>query len=58
MVSTIMVFLSMVEVVYTAYLSTDNRLEKARVIDRKARWIAPLIYMVLTIEVLFVRFWI
>ncbi len=58
MASTIMVFLSMVEVVYTAYLSTDNRLEKARVIDRKARWIAPLIYMVLTIEVLFVRFWI
>ena len=58
MASTIMVFLSMVEVVYTAYLSTDNRLEKARMIDRKARWIAPLIYMVLTIEVLFVRFWI
>jgi len=58
MASTIMVFLSMVEVVYTAYLSTDNRLEKARVIDRKARWIAPLIYMVLTIEVLVVRFWI
>jgi hypothetical protein len=49
--STIMVFLSMVEVVYTAYLSTNNRLEKARMIDRKARWIAPLIYMVLTAEI-------
>ena len=56
--STIMVFLSMVEVIYTAYLTTNNRLEKARMIDRKARWVAPLIYFVLTAETLFIRFWI
>jgi cadmium resistance protein CadD (predicted permease) len=56
--STIMVFLSMVEVIYTAHLSTHNQLEKARVIDRHARWVAPLIYIVLTTETLFIRFWI
>ncbi len=56
--STIMVFLSMVEVIYTAYLTTNNHLEKARMIDRKARLVAPLIYLVLTAETLFIRFWI
>jgi hypothetical protein len=56
--STIMVFLSMVEVIYTAYLSTNNQLEKARVIDRRARWIAPLIYIVLVTETLIIRLWI
>jgi hypothetical protein len=56
--STIMVFLSMVEVIYTAHLSTHNQLEKARLIDRHARWVAPLIYIVLTTETLFIRFWI
>jgi hypothetical protein len=56
-VSTIMVFLSMVEVIYTAYLSTNNRLEKARMIDRKARWIAPLTYFVLMAATLFIRIW-
>jgi len=56
--STLMVFLAMVEVIYTTYLSTNNRPEKARMIDRKARWIAPLIYFSLAIETLFIRFWI
>ena len=58
MASTIMVFFAMVEVVYTTYLSTSNRPERAQMIDRKARWIAPLIYLVLTIEILFFRSWI
>jgi hypothetical protein len=56
--STMMVFLSMVEVIYTAYLSTNNHLEKARMIDRRARWVAPLIYIVLAAETLFIRLWI
>ena len=58
MASTIMVFLAMVEVIYTAHLSTNNQLEKARRIDRKARWIAPLIYITLMTETLFIRLWI
>jgi len=56
--STVVVFLSMVEVIYTAYLSTNNQLEKARMIDRKARWIAPLIFAALAAETLFFKFWI
>jgi len=58
LVSTLVVFLSMVEVIYTAYLSTSDQLEKARKIDRKARWIAPLIYGALTAETLYFRVWI
>jgi hypothetical protein len=58
LVSTLVVFLSMVEVIYTAYLSTSGQLEKARKMDRKARWIAPLIYVALTAEVLYLRVWI
>jgi len=55
--STLVVFLSMVEVIYTAYLSTSGQLEKARKMDRKARWIAPLIYVALTAETLYFRVW-
>jgi hypothetical protein len=58
LVSTLVVFLSMVEVIYTAYLSTSDQLEKARKVDRKARWIAPLIYAALTAETLYFRIWI
>ena len=57
LVSTLVVFLSMVEVIYTAYLSTSDQLEKARKVDRKARWIAPLIYAALTAETLYFRVW-
>jgi len=56
--STLVVFLSMVEVIYTAYLSTSDQLEKARKVDRRARWIAPLIYVALTAETLYFRVWI
>jgi cadmium resistance protein CadD (predicted permease) len=58
LVSTLVVFLSMVEVIYTAYLSTSGQLEKARKMDRKARWIIPLLYIALTAETLFLRVWI
>jgi len=43
--STLMVFLAMLEVVYTAHLSTNGQLEKARKVDRHARWVAPIIYV-------------
>jgi len=47
LVSTMAVFLSMIEVIYTAYLSTNGQLEQARALDRKARIILPLIYILL-----------
>ena len=52
--STLMVFVSMVEVVYTAHLSTHDQLDKARMVDRMARWIAPPVYIDLTI-IAFIR---
>jgi hypothetical protein len=57
LVSTLVVFLSMIEVVYTAHLSANNQLEKARNVDRKARWIVPLIYIVLTAQTFYLRAW-
>jgi hypothetical protein len=56
--STLVVFLSMIEVVYTAHLSTNGQLEKARMLDRRARWIVPLIYFAMTAETLYLRIWV
>ena len=53
--STLMVFLSMIEVVFTSSLSLNNQLEKARKIDHHARWIAPLVYFAMGSETLFFR---
>jgi len=53
--STLMVFLAMIEVVYTSSLSSNNRLEKARKVDRHARWLAPLVYFAMASETLFFR---
>ena len=53
--STLMVFLAMLEVVYTSSLSSNNQLEKARKVDRHARWIAPLVYLAMASETLFFR---
>lgn len=56
--STILVFLSLVEVIYTYHLTQTNRIESARSLDRKMRWIAPLVYMLLIFESLYLRSWI
>jgi cadmium resistance protein CadD (predicted permease) len=55
LVSTLTVFMSMMEVLYTAYLATSEQLEKARLIDRHARWVVPLIYLGLAAETLYFR---
>jgi len=53
--STLMVFLAMIEVVYTAHLSTNGQLEKARRVDRRARWTAPIIYFAMAAETLYFK---
>jgi hypothetical protein len=58
LVSTLVVFLAMIEVVYTAHLSTNGQLEKARKLDRRARWIAPLVYIAMATETLYLRIWV
>lgn len=55
--STLIVFLAMIEVIYTAYLSTNGQLEQARRVDRTARWLAPLIYFAIAAETLIFKFW-
>ena len=57
LISALAVFLAMIDVVYTAYLSSNHQLEKACKIDRQARWIAPVIYFVMTAETLHFRIW-
>jgi len=53
--STILVFVVLLEVVYTARLFQSGYQEKARAVDRKARWIIPLIYFLMVIETLYLR---
>lgn len=53
--STLMVWLAMIEVVYTAHLSTNGQLEKARRVDRHARWVAPVIYFSMAAETLYFK---
>jgi hypothetical protein len=55
LVSTLTVFISMIEVLFTAHLATNDQLEKARLVDRHARWVLPLIYVVLTADTLYFR---
>jgi hypothetical protein len=55
LVSNVAVFLTMIEVLYTAHLATHDQLEKARRVDRHARWIMPLAYFVLATDTLYFR---
>jgi hypothetical protein len=55
LVSTLAVFISMIEVIYTAHLANDGQLKKARLIDRYARWMVPLIYVGLAADTLYFR---
>jgi len=57
MASTVLVFLSLMEVIYTAYLSNNDELAKARRVDFHARWIAPLIFTLVVFETLYLRNW-
>jgi hypothetical protein len=55
LVSTLVVFVSMMEVLVTAHLATTNQLKTARQIDRHARWVMPLIYVGLAADSLYFR---
>lgn len=54
--STLLVFFSLVEVVYTARLSQVGELDKARAVDLVARWVAPLLYLLVVLEAFTFRF--
>ena len=46
--STLMVFMSLIEVVITSHFSSTNRLNTARKIDKTARWFFPLLFLLAT----------
>jgi hypothetical protein len=46
--STLLVFLSLIEVVITSHFSSTNRLKIARRIDKTARWFFPLLFILTT----------
>jgi gamma-aminobutyric acid receptor subunit beta len=43
--SSILVFLSLIEVMLTTKLATDNRIDLARTIDRRCRIFFPLVFI-------------
>lgn len=48
LIATILVFLSLIEVMITTTLAVGNRVETARTIDRHSRWVFPAIFVLLT----------
>ncbi len=48
LVGTVLVFLSLIEVMLTTALAVNGRVETARAIDRHARWVFPLVFVILS----------
>jgi hypothetical protein len=53
--SSVLVFLCLVTVVISTSLASKGLNDKAAAVDQKARWIAPVIYLALIVETLFLR---
>jgi len=48
LLSSILVFLSLIEVMVTTALALNNRVEAARALDRHSRWVFPLVFLVVS----------
>ncbi|MEI6034219.1 MAG: hypothetical protein WCS65_08090 [Verrucomicrobiae bacterium] len=48
LLSSVLVFLSLIEVMVITRLALNNRLETARAIDRQSRWIFPATFVILS----------
>lgn len=48
LLSSVLVFVSLIEVMVITRLALNNRLETARVIDRHSRWVFPVVFVILT----------
>jgi cadmium resistance protein CadD (predicted permease) len=48
LLGSVLVFLSLIEVMITTRLSLNNRIETARFIDRHSRWVFPTAFVILT----------
>ena len=52
LMSSVLVFLSLIEVVTTTKFANRNRLALAQTIDRRCRWIFPLVFAVASVVIL------
>ena len=55
LMSTVLVFLSLIEVMITTKFANRDRLALAQAIDRRCRWIFPLVFSVATAAIFFFR---
>jgi hypothetical protein len=53
--SSAVVFLTLIEVAYMARLIENEQIDEARAVHRKARWLAPVLYLALLLETLWLR---
>ncbi len=53
LISSILVFLSLIEVMITTTLALTNRLEAGRALDRHCRWIFPLLFVTASASLIF-----
>jgi hypothetical protein len=53
--SSILVFLTLMVVAFTAYLIEKGRLEQARRLDRISRWMAPLLFLAMILQTLWLQ---
>jgi hypothetical protein len=53
--STVLVFLTLMIVAYTSYLVERDEIGSARAVDRKARWIVPIIFFAMTAQTLWLH---
>ena len=51
--TTFLVFFSLLEVVYTTWLASSGQPEKALRVDRKARWIFPVLFLFALVDSLY-----
>lgn len=50
--SSVLVFLSLIEVIVTTKFAHRDRVDLARTIDRRCRWIFPLVFAISSVAIL------
>lgn len=53
--SSILVFLALMVVAFSAYLIEKGKAEQARKLDRMSRWIAPVLFLAITVQTLWLQ---
>lgn len=56
--ATFLVFATLIEVIITSGYAKSGQIIKARIIDRWARWVFPIVFLLITLESLVLRIFI